>query len=56
MEANLFDQTPLATDVLFDDDPRAVLARAIDTGAGVIWGVAPDRLGDPTPCDEYDRP
>lgn len=37
-----------------DDDPRAVLARAVALAAGVIEAVDADQLGRPTPCDGVD--
>ncbi len=43
-------QTPSITPT----DPRAVLGRAIATGASVVAGVRPDQATDPTPCDEMD--
>lgn len=36
------------------DDPRPLFARAMALGGSVVAGVDPARLGDPTPCDEYD--
>src|SRR3954470_4928979 len=35
-------------------DPRGALFRAVDQAVAVVSLVAPSRLGDPTPCDEYD--
>lgn len=35
-------------------DPRAVFGRAHATAAGVLGGIRPDQMTDPTPCDEYD--
>jgi uncharacterized protein (TIGR03086 family) len=35
-------------------DPRAMFARAVALGGGVIGAVRPEQLGDPTPCTEYD--
>ena len=37
-----------------DDDPRALLARAVSLATAVVTQVRPDQLGDPTPCTEYD--
>jgi uncharacterized protein (TIGR03086 family) len=54
MEANLSSRDHLGTDVLFDDDPRAIFARAVSTAATVIEGVRQDQLAGPTPCAEYD--
>jgi uncharacterized protein (TIGR03086 family) len=51
MQTSLF---PEPADVLFDDDPRAVFARALAVGAGVIGAVRPDQLAAATPCGEYD--
>jgi uncharacterized protein (TIGR03086 family) len=39
---------------LAPDDPRVVLAKAVALGGTVIGGVGPDRLDDPTPCDDFD--
>lgn len=36
------------------DDPRVLFATAVDLAGGVIAGVGPDRLNDPTPCDALD--
>ena len=35
-------------------DPRPALFRASDQALAVVGLVTPERLGDPTPCDEYD--
>lgn len=35
-------------------DPRPAFAAAADTACSVVTGIDPDRLGDPTPCTEYD--
>jgi uncharacterized protein (TIGR03086 family) len=35
-------------------DPRDALFRAVDQAVAVVDLLAPSRLGDPTPCDEYD--
>lgn len=42
------------TETLAPTDPRAVYARAHATAAGVLAGLRPGQLGDPTPCDEFD--
>jgi uncharacterized protein (TIGR03086 family) len=47
-------QSVLDDDILFDDDPRAVIRQAVATAAEVIGGIRPDQLHAPTPCDEYD--
>jgi uncharacterized protein (TIGR03086 family) len=47
-------QTVLDDEILFDDDPRAVIRQAVATAAEVIGGIHPDQLHAPTPCDEYD--
>jgi uncharacterized protein (TIGR03086 family) len=44
----------LDDEILFDDDPRAVIGKAVATAAAVIAGVRPAQLHDPTPCDDYD--
>lgn len=36
------------------DDRRAALFRSYDHAAAIVEGVKPDRLGDPTPCRDYD--
>lgn len=36
------------------EDPRELLRRAGEMTAGVIAGIGPGRLGDPTPCTEWD--
>ncbi|MGZ4690882.1 MAG: TIGR03086 family metal-binding protein [Acidimicrobiia bacterium] len=36
------------------DDPRTVLARAVGTAGIVLGQVTTDRLGDPTPCEDFD--
>jgi uncharacterized protein (TIGR03086 family) len=43
-----------STETLAPADPRAVFARAHATAAGVVAGVRPEQLDDPTPCDEFD--
>ncbi len=35
-------------------DPRPILDRALATGEGVIAGVRPEQLTDPTPCTDMD--
>ena len=35
-------------------DPREPLFRAVDQALGLVALATPDRLGDPTPCAEYD--
>ena len=35
-------------------DPRPLYERAADQFAGLLKTVTPERLGDPTPCTEYD--
>lgn len=36
------------------DDPRGLFLRAWAVATDVAASVEPDRLGDPTPCDEFD--
>ncbi|MFF0447205.1 TIGR03086 family metal-binding protein [Streptomyces sp. NPDC004609] len=36
------------------NDPRPQYERAAEQFAGLLKTVTPDRLGDPTPCSEYD--
>ena len=43
-----------STETLAPTDPRAVFARAHATAAGVLAGIRPDQMTDPTPCDDYD--
>lgn len=35
-------------------DPREPLSRAVDQAVTLVGLVTPDRLADPTPCDDYD--
>jgi uncharacterized protein (TIGR03086 family) len=35
-------------------DPRPLYRAALDWTAGLVAGVRPDQLADPTPCTEYD--
>lgn len=59
---NTTDSTPLPTDTpaepagggLAADDPRRLFAEAVRLAGATIAAVPPDRLGDPTPCAEYD--
>jgi uncharacterized protein (TIGR03086 family) len=46
--------TPSETLPAVAADPRAALFRAADQAVAVVGLVPADRLGDPTPCDEYD--
>src|SRR5689334_334864 len=48
LTASTFPSTLSAT------DPRAVFARAADTGRAVVAAVTPDQLDQPTPCDDFD--
>src|SRR5262245_54759113 len=43
-----------STETLAPTDPRAVFARAHATSAGVLAGLRPEQMDDPTPCDEFD--
>jgi uncharacterized protein (TIGR03086 family) len=43
-----------STETLVPTDPRAVFARAHTTAAGVLAGIRPEQMTDPTPCDDYD--
>src|SRR2546430_112325 len=45
-------ETPSPT--LSQDDPRAVFARALDTGRAVVAAVTADQFDQPTPCDDFD--
>src|SRR5215213_2216923 len=43
-----------STEILATTDPRAVFGRAHAIAAGVLDGVRPEQMTDPTPCDEFD--
>jgi uncharacterized protein (TIGR03086 family) len=42
-----------STETLAPIDPRAVFGRAHATSAGVLAGLRPEQMADPTPCDEF---
>lgn len=46
--------TPTSSPAAPVTDPRPLLERAVATGAGVVAGIRPEQLTDPTPCTEMD--
>ena len=46
--------TPTSSTADHRIDPRPILDRAIAAGGGVIAGVRPEQLTDPTPCTDMD--